>query len=435
MSAPPLQTAGGTGAGAPSGSAGDIPDRSPTGGERDTRRGDRRPGLVVIVVLAVLAAVLAGVARGYYRDGLLEHDAPTPQGSRAVVTVLGDLDVDVDVARRTSDAADALRSGRTVLVTSTSGLGAEQLDLLSQALAENEGEGRLVLVRPDAVALSVLAPDVSPAGALEESAVLPAEDCGDLSFGARAVRVLGEDGAAGASRLYRAGGEATGCFADDDPSGSGQAGALVVRDGDVVVLGSADLLTNEGIGESDNSALALNLLGDDGAATWYLPSAADPLAASSATLLTHLPRWAAPVALWLLVVALIALVAVGRRTGPVVVEPLPVSVRPQELVLGRSRLLHRADARDAAAAALRAAACSRLAARLGLHRESSLDALIAALVEQSAPESTPGSTPDRTPPRTPQELRDLLGPSPVTTDQDLVALAEQLDRLEKEIDR
>lgn len=37
--------------------------------------------------------------------------------------------------------------------------------------------------------------------------------------------------------------------------------------------------------------------------------------------------------------------------------------------------------------------------------------------------------------RTEEQLRSLLGPAPVTTDQDLVQLAHELDRLEKEIDR
>src|SRR5699024_4838614 len=109
----------------------------------------------------------------------------------------------------------------------------------------------------------------------------------------------------------------------------------------LIVLGSADLLTNDGIGRADNSALALNLLTADGAVSWYVPSANDPMGTASQTPLGYLPDWAGPVLLWLLLVALIVLVALGRRFGPVVVEPLPVTVRPQELVLGRAQLLQR----------------------------------------------------------------------------------------------
>lgn len=98
-----------------------------------------------------------------------------------------------------------------------------------------------------------------------------------------------------------------------------------------------------------------------------------------------------------------------------------MSVRPEELVRGRARLLQSAHAREAAATSLRTAAARRLAGRLGLRGEHTLDALIAAL----------GPHTDRSP----EQLRSLLGPAPVPTDQQLVRLARDLDHLEKEIDR
>ena len=87
----------------------------------------------------------------------------------------------------------------------------------------------------------------------------------------------------------------------------------------------------------------------------------------------------------------------------------------------RARLLQRSNSRDAAARALRSATSTRLADRFGLRHESALDGLIAALVPHVD--------------RTPEQLRALLGPAPVTSDQDLVRLAHDLDHLEKEIDR
>lgn len=196
---------------------------------------------------------------------------------------------------------------------------------------------------------------------------------------------------------------------------------MVAEHDGVLVLGSADLLTNDGVGSADNSALVLNALGADGALSWYVPSPTDPMATTSQTLLGYLPDWTGPLLLWLGLIAVVALVAVGRRFGPVVVEPLPVTVRPQELVLGRARLLERSSSRDAAARSLRSATSTRLADRLGLRHETALDGLLAAL----APHVD----------RTPEQLRTLLGPTPVTSDQDLVRLAHDLDRLEKEIDR
>ncbi|QNN81833.1 DUF4350 domain-containing protein [Brachybacterium sp. Z12] len=384
------------------------------GGRAAEPRSGRRHWFTVVLVLAMLAAVLASVARGYYRDGPLEPDAPTAQGSKAVVQVLEDLGVDVDVDRHTADAVEALHSGRTVLVTAPGSLGAEQIIALADA--QEEAGGRLVLVQPDLVTLSYLSPQISPPAPLHTGGQVEAgPDCGDLSQGAGVLELpTAEDGIRGAASLYRVGDAGSSCFSTEE-------GALVAEHDGVLVLGSADLLTNDGVGRADNSALVLGSLGADGELSWYAPSATDPMSSTSQTLLGYLPDWAGPLLLWLLLVAAVALVALGRRFGPVVVEPLPVTVRPQELVLGRARLLQRSNSRDAAARALRSATSTRLADRFGLRHESALDGLLAAL----APHVD----------RTPEQLRMLLGPTPVTSDQGLVRLAHDLDRLEKEIDR
>ncbi len=375
--------------------------------------GRGRPLLIALVVLAMLAAVLASVARGLYQDGPLEPNAPTGQGAKAVVEVLRDLGVEVSVQRHTADAADSLREGRTVLLTDPGSLSGEQLDAL--AAAHREGTGRLVLVQPDFITLSYFSPLLTPGGVLREPVEVPADPaCGDLSHRARVLSVPGAEGLRGPATLYRVAGDAEGCFEVDG-------GSLIVQDGDLLVLGSPDLLSNDHVGAADNSALALNALGGSGQLTWYVPSATDPMGTSSQSLLSHLPDWAGPLGLWLLLAATIALVALGRRFGPVVIEPLPVTVRPQEMVQGRARLLQQSGERDAAATALRTAAARRLADTLGLRHERALDGLIAALLTHVD--------------RSPEQLRALLGPAPVTSDQDLVRLAHDLDRLEKEIDR
>lgn len=406
---------------APSGASQPSRATDRTGGSdraegRQARPSRRRPWLTVLIVLAMLAAILASIARGYYRDGPLEPDAPTGQGSKAVVQVLGNLGVDVDVDRHTADAAEALRNGRTVLVTAPRSLSADQLMTLAEA--HEDGDGRLVLVAPDLVTLSFVSPEIMPSGAVRTETLIEAgPGCGDLQHQAEAVLVpAAEEAIRGAASLYRVAGDSEGssCFSTEQ-------GSLVAEHEGVVVLGSADLLTNDTLGRADNSALVLNLLGAEGELSWYVPSATDPMGSTSQTLLGYLPDWAGPLLLWLLLIATVALVALSRRFGPVVVEPLPVTVRPQELVLGRARLLQQSGSRQAAATALRSATATRLANRLGLRRESALDGLLAAL----APHVD----------RSPEQLRTLLGPAPVTSDQDLVRLAHDLDHLEKEIDR
>ena len=282
----------------------------------------RRPWLTILIVLAMLAAIVASIARGYYRDGPLEPDAPTGQGSKAVVQVLGDLGVEVEVDRHTADAAEALRMGRTVLVTDPRSLSAPQLESL--AAAHEDGAGRLVLVAPDLVTLSYFSSQISPSGAVRTETLIEAgPGCGDLAHQAEALLVpAAEEAIRGAASLYRVSGEGECCFSADQ-------GSLVAEHDGVLVLGSADLLTNDAVGRADNSALVLNSLSSEGALSWYVPSANDPMGSTSQTLLGYLPDWAGPLLLWLLLIATVALVALGRRFGPVVVEPLPVTVRPQ----------------------------------------------------------------------------------------------------------
>ncbi|UYG15708.1 DUF4350 domain-containing protein [Brachybacterium huguangmaarense] len=382
--------------------------------------GDRRSRTiaVIVVIAALVAALGAALARGAYRDAPFEPSSPAPGGSKAVVTVLRDGGATVRTERRTAEAAAALRSGDTVLVTAPSTLDRPQLEALREAL--DAGDGRLVLVTPDFGGLAVLAPGVRPTGTVEdEDARLSADaECSDASFAARTVRpgpvALDADGDQVAPAIVYSGPEtARGCFRTG-------AGASIMRSGDVTVLGSARYLTNAGVGGADNAAVALNALGD-GHVVWYLPSAADPMASTQPGAFERLPDWMGPVGLWLAVCVLVLLVALMWRGGPVVVEPLPVTVRAQELTAGRARLMHRAGARESAARSLRSATAVRLASRLGIRRGESLDALVAAAAPLVG--------------RSPAALRELLGETPVRTDEELVRLADDLDRLEKEIDR
>ena len=136
----------------------------------------------------------------------------------------------------------------------------------------------------------------------------------------------------------------------------GDNGALVAepRDG-VVLLGAVDVLRNGGILEADNAAVALRLLGQHERLVWYVPDVADLAADDAVTLSSLLPGLAAA-RLWLVALALLALVIWrGRRLGALATEPLPVVVRAIETTRSRGRLYRRADDRAHAAATLRSA--------------------------------------------------------------------------------
>ncbi|MEU7993968.1 DUF4350 domain-containing protein [Micromonospora sp. NPDC049060] len=133
------------------------------------------------------------------------------------------------------------------------------------------------------------------------------------------------------------------------------------------------------------------------------------------------PLWSAfPGWLWALLaqLALAALLAAlwrARRLGPPAVEPLPVTVRSAETVLGRARLYEKAGARDAAARTLRSAALDRLTPRLHLPPTAPPADVAAAVAARTGDD-----------PRWTDEVLHGAGPE---TDQDLLDLARALDRL------
>ncbi|MEU5946033.1 DUF4350 domain-containing protein [Micromonospora sp. NPDC047465] len=131
------------------------------------------------------------------------------------------------------------------------------------------------------------------------------------------------------------------------------------------------------------------------------------------------PGWFWALLVQLAVAALLAALWRARRLGPPAPEPLPVTVRSAETVLGRARLYEKAGARDAAARTLRTAARDRLLPRLNLPPTAPPAEVAAAVAART------GDGPGRT-----EEL--LYGGAP-DTDQDLLELARALDRLTRTV--
>jgi hypothetical protein len=134
---------------------------------------------------------------------------------------------------------------------------------------------------------------------------------------------------------------------------------------------------------------------------------------------TLLPSW------WQLAVVqafvAVAVLAVwrGRRLGPILVEPLPVSVRASETVEGHGRLYQRIGARDRAAAGLRGRCRVRLGRAFGhVDDVEALSAVVAGRTGQDV-----------------RSVQHLLGGPPPATDDDLLNLAMSLDQLEQEASR
>jgi hypothetical protein len=376
----------------------------------------RARGLVLALVLLLAAGVTIALIRSDTRHGNLDPRSPDPQGSRAVAELLADRGVSTRVVTTLDEARAAAAPDTTLLVAVPDLLAPNRQDRLHTAIAESGG--RTVLVAAGSASVERLAPGVTadPATSLE-STLSP--DC-DLPAARRAGNAD-----TGGIRYTTTHLEADQCYPSErlatlirvpHPSGGG----------DTVVLGAPDILHNEHLDEQGNASLALQLLGSRPHLVWYLPSLSDASATQpddEKTLFELLPSGWLWGTLQLFIAAALAALWRARRLGPLLTEKLPVAIRASETVEGRARLYRKANARDRAAAALRSTTRTRLALLAGIPvaQAHTPEALLPAL---SARLHADG-----------QALHSLLFGPPPSDDAALIALADQLDALEREVRR
>ncbi len=193
----------------------------------------------------------------------------------------------------------------------------------------------------------------------------------------------------------------------------------VDRTSPVYAVGGTDVFTNDRVDRADNAAAALRLLGAHSRLVWYVPDSRDIATGDSGSFAAQLPRGLVP-ALWLIAAATLAtMLWRGRRLGPLVVEPLPVTVKAVESTQGRGRLYRRVRDRPHASTVLRAATMRRLVTLLRLPADSD-----PWHVAEAAARVVGGD---------PRAVHDVLVARPVTDDASLVRLAADLTALEKEV--
>ncbi|MFI1506582.1 DUF4350 domain-containing protein [Streptomyces sp. NPDC020597] len=376
----------------------------------------RARGPVLAFALLLAAAITLAVLRADTRHGALDPRSPDPYGSRAIAELLADRGVTTRVVTDLADARTAAAPDTTLLVASPDLLTEHQQQELYTATAGSGG--RTVLVAPGSWSVGTLAPGVTadPANSrdstLSPGCTLPAArragpaDTGGIRYTTRRP---------GADECYPSERLAT-LLRLPDTTG----------DGDTLVLGAPDILYNNRLDQQGNASLALQLLGSRSHLVWYLPSLADTTATDpedEKSFFDLLPSGWLWGTLQLFIAAALAALWRARRLGPLVPEKLPVAIRASETVEGRARLYRKADARDRAASALRSTTRTRLAPLLGVPvaQAHAPEALVPALTAHLHGNG--------------QALHSLLfGPSP-GDDAALIALADQLDALEREVRR
>ncbi|MDX3502836.1 DUF4350 domain-containing protein [Streptomyces sp. ATCC51928] len=401
---------------------------APTPGQVWTRA---RAILAVVLILVVAGITFAAVRSGT-NYGQLDPRSADPKGSRAVAELLEARGISVTVVTTLDEASAATGPDTTLLVAGPNLLTRSQQLRLNEATTASAG--RTLLIAPGPGATARLAPGVRAeahhaVSALAPSCELPAaRRAGTADLGG--TRYTAQDPAA------------VSCF----PS-AGLPSLVVLptgTSGDTVVLGSPDFLHNERLDKQGNASLALQLLGSRPHLVWYLPSLTDPSAtaddnapgdgsgeqseggtrdeaADESSFLDLVPSGWLWGTLQLALAAVLAAVWRARRLGPLVTEQLPVAIRASESAEGRSLLYRKANARDRASDALRAATRTRIAPLLGVPARDTHtpDVLLTAV-------STRVTAPD-------QDLNTLLFGTAPATDAALVLLADQLDALEREV--
>ncbi|GAA2326845.1 DUF4350 domain-containing protein [Streptomyces kunmingensis] len=376
----------------------------------------RTRGIALALVLLLIAGVAIAAVRSGEKHGTLDPRSADQYGSRAVAELLADRGVDTRLVTTTAEARAATGRDTTLLVAVPDLLTPHQQEQLLAATADSGG--RTLLVAPGSASVGRLAPGVTvdPAPSVD-STLAPACDLPE------ARRAGPADTGGHRYDVPRAGAE-NACYPSDGAPTLLRL-ASATGDGDTVVLGSPDILLNDRLDKQGNASLALQLLGTRPHLVWYLPSLSDDAAAGDAQndrgFFDLLPSGWLWGTLQLFIAAALAALWRARRMGPLVAERLPVAIRASETVEGRARLYRKANARDRAATALRISTRTTLAPLIGIPPSQAHmpETFLPALARQL--------------PTPTQDLHTLLFGPPPTTDAALIALADHLDALKREV--
>ncbi|MFF0147122.1 uncharacterized protein DUF4350 [Amycolatopsis sulphurea] len=361
-------------------------------------RGARVP--LAVLLLIVLTALVLVLSRGDQTSGDLEPGSYEPGGSHALAHLLEQEGVEISAVHTLAEAREA-GDGGTLLVTNPDLVPGNGLSELSRRVAH------LVLIAPGPSSLAQTVPSVKVNGSGGERVLEP--DC-----------TVGAAVAAGTATLggghYRTGDRtARLCYQATFVQLGGPSGTTTV-------VGTGTPLTNDRIADEGNAAFGMRLLGDHPRLVWYVPSTADPALASRQKPFVELipPGWRYGALTAGIAVVLFALWR-ARRLGPVVREPLPIVVRAAETAEGRARLYRRGGAAGHAGETLREAARGRLRTRLGLPREAEPSAVVETVCARTG--------------RAAADVGAVLCGPPVRDEPALVRLADELDRVEREVER
>lgn len=358
-----------------------------------------RSALVVgAIALALVLAALAGGDPG--SDGPpLDPRSDGPLGASALVSLLRAFDAEVDLSVGLPSGSD------DVALLLQDRLDDDQA---ADVLVWVRAGGHLVVTDPG----SLFLPPSLPTG------VADALDPAPLQRGVCSIDALAdvESVAGGTAARYETGG------ADGSCLGSRDFAFVVTRGeglGTVTGVGGGAFLTNDVLATRDNAVLAVSLLAPQPGTSVRVIDAPLPAGGGDKTLGDLVPDNVRRLLLQLAVAFVLYALWRAIRLGRPVPETQPVEVAGSELVRATGRLLGRGRAPGPAADALRQGLRRRLRPRLGVAAESPAATLAEVVVARTGLDV--------------EVVEAALGERPVTTDDELVAVARAVASVHQEV--
>ena len=351
------------------------------------------------VVAAAIGVGLVGILllQGPPADGPpLDPRSDAPDGTSALVALLEDLGADVDLSVGLPD------SGDDVALVLADRLDEDQTE---QVLAWTRAGGTLVVTDPE----SSLTPEVIGGPSLDDEAMGRGICTIDSLDGVDEV-----DG--GFAQRYETSGSHSSCLGSLDFAfvAARREGA-----GDVVSIGGADFATNQRLDHDDNAVLAAALLAPSRGSSVRFVDAPLPAGGGDKTLGDLVSDGIRRLG-WQLAIAFLVYAAWRAvRLGRPVPETQPVEIAGSELVGAAGRLLERGRSAGAAAEVLRSRLRRALSARFGVPPGTPPATLAQVVAERAGTDAT--------------LVEVAVGEHPVTSDDELVAVAHAVATVHQEV--
>jgi hypothetical protein len=370
----------------------------------------------VLLAVAIVVVVLGGVVLlgRPSSNAPLDPRSHEPSGTSALVRLMRGLDVDVDVGVR--DTRDLDQETDVVLLLRDRMDSEQRAELVDWV----EAGGTLVASDPGS-------PLTPPLDALSLGSTDPADFAVDelIETGAGICDIapldderMDELAVYGGPVAYDLAPDADSCF------GSGGSAYIVATDegsGTVVAIGGSGILINRSLDEADNAPVAAALLAPrpDMRVAVLDPNA--PLAGDEGdrTLRDLISPGVKRAMLQLGLAFLVYVLWRSRRLGKPVPEPQPVAVAGSELVSAVGGLLQRAGSPQHAADLLRDDLRRDLISRLGLPPNLPAPTFVDVVADRTRLDAA--------------RIAAALGPSPVSSDGELLTVAQLIDAVRKEV--